>query len=132
VVCSVSDLDRVIRGPVARLLLEHVVEVATRRVRLSGYAVPSWVAPVGQALADAAELPLPAEIAAIGGPIGRLQLQARWVSSSDAAGLSGLSSRRVRELAQSGRVIARRFGGRVWQIDSDSLMGVVSAMREKK
>ena len=45
--------------------------------------------------------------------------QPQWLTTDEAADLMGISARRVRHHAASGRIIARR-AGRDWQIDADS------------
>jgi hypothetical protein len=58
--------------------------------------------------------------AASGSPAARLgTVEATPVPVTAAAGLAGVSQRRMRQLAAEGKVRARRFG-RDWQIDPDS------------
>lgn len=60
--------------------------------------------------------------AASGGPVPTVGPgQARWLSVAEAAMQSGLSARRVRELAAAGRLICKRVDRRTWLIDADSL-----------
>lgn len=44
----------------------------------------------------------------------------RWVSTSEAAQLAGISESQVRRLAADDRLIARRVGRRAWLVDADS------------
>lgn len=48
---------------------------------------------------------------------------ARWVSAGEAAGLAGVSPQRIRYLARTGRIRARRAGRRIWLIDADAIPG---------
>jgi excisionase family DNA binding protein len=57
------------------------------------------------------------DAAATGSPVGRVEPVP--VTVTEAAALAGVSPRRVRQLAASGRLRARRHG-RAWLIDRDS------------
>lgn len=52
-------------------------------------------------------------------PVGNLDAT-RWITVAEAAGLAGLTERSVQRLARNGRLIARRHGHRVWQVDEAS------------
>ena len=45
----------------------------------------------------------------------------KWLTTFEAAKVSGYHPERIRELAREGRVVARKWG-RDWQIDNASLM----------
>ena len=49
---------------------------------------------------------------------------AEWITTKEAAELSGYSAYHIRELINTGKVKAQKFG-EVWQIDRRSLLGYV-------
>ena len=74
------------------------------------------------ALAPAGLLALLAELraAASGRAAGRIgTVETRWVTVAEAAGLAGVSQRRIRQLAAERKIRSRRHG-RDWQIDPQS------------
>jgi excisionase family DNA binding protein len=52
-----------------------------------------------------------------------------WITSADAAELSGYSVENIRKLAASGKVKAQRWG-RDWQIDRNSLLAYARKAQE--
>ena len=54
-----------------------------------------------------------------------------WLSVTEAADLIGYHPQTVRDLVRDGRVTARRFGRRAWQIERASLLSYVEAMRRQ-
>ena len=117
-----SELDDLVRGRVANELLMLLLRATTAHVG-KGHLPPAWVAPVGQALADAAGS------AVSGIALERLVVvrdsssggASHWVSVGEAAVAVGLGERRIRQFAQSHRVLAKKAGSRLWLIDMDSL-----------
>ena len=53
-----------------------------------------------------------------------------WLTTQEAADLSGYHPERVRELMREQKVKGRKFGI-VWQVDRESLLGYIAAMKEK-
>jgi excisionase family DNA binding protein len=54
-----------------------------------------------------------------------------WISVAEAAELSGYHPQHVRDLVRDGRVNARRFGRRAWQVERASLVAYIEAMRQR-
>lgn len=57
-----------------------------------------------------------------------------WITTTEAAELTGYTLRRVRQLAEGGKVKAQRWG-RDWQVDKTSLLAYVkkaAALGEKR
>jgi hypothetical protein len=120
-----SGLDDLLRGQVARGVMRSLSRDLTHQLRWNGRTVPPWAAVVMAALQEASGEPLsPAVMSAIGRPVVMLG-EARWVTAREAAPLAGRSERHIRRLAASGHVRARRIGKRTWQVDLDSLIGVL-------
>jgi len=53
-----------------------------------------------------------------------------WLTTTEAAELSGYHPERVRELLREQKVKGRKFGI-VWQVDRESLLSYIGAMKEK-
>ena len=83
----------------ARLAREGASRHAARRATVR--QVPSWAGPTHPLVAQT-------QPAASSG---------EWVTTSEAAGLTGKSAEHWRQLAASGRVRAQRTAGRAWLID---------------
>lgn len=49
---------------------------------------------------------------------------AEWITTSEAADLSGYTQRRIRQLLEEGQVEGQKFGD-MWQVDRASLMAYV-------
>lgn len=52
-----------------------------------------------------------------------------WITTAEAAELSGYHPERIRELVRDCRINGRKFGI-VWQIDKDSLLSFLQESRE--
>ena len=120
-----SALDELLRGRVAYLAMRSIARDLTVQLRANGKPVPSWALPVLKALevASGEELPV-SVVSAIGRPFESVGV-ASWVSIKEAAVRVSRSERQVRRLASTGRVRARRVGDRTWQVDLESLIGVL-------
>lgn len=120
-----TSLDELLRGRVAYLAMRSIARDLTVQLRSNGKPVPSWALPVLRALEVAAGEVLPPSVAsAIGRPVESVEV-ASWVSIKEAAVAVSRSERQVRRLASTGRVRARRVGDRTWQVDLESLTGVL-------
>jgi len=53
----------------------------------------------------------------------------KWLTTFEAAKVSGYHPERIRELAREGKVIARKWG-RDWQIDSASLTNYLQSIAD--
>ncbi|CAG0949996.1 hypothetical protein ANRL3_00162 [Anaerolineae bacterium] len=51
-----------------------------------------------------------------------------WITTTDAARLSGYHPERIRELVREGKVKARKFGI-VWQVSSESLIAYLKSAK---
>lgn len=49
-----------------------------------------------------------------------------WITTTEAAGLSGYHPERVRELVRGGQIEARKFGT-IWQVSRSSLLAYLQA-----
>lgn len=49
-----------------------------------------------------------------------------WITTTEAAGLSGYHPERVRELIRGGQIEARKFGT-IWQVSRNSLLAYLQA-----
>ncbi len=54
-----------------------------------------------------------------------------WITTSEAADISGYHPERIRELARSGAIEARKFGI-VWQVSRSSLLKYLSYAKKSK
>lgn len=54
-----------------------------------------------------------------------------WITTAEAAELSGYHAEHLRELLRSGKVRGRKFGRLVWQVDRQSLKKHMELMRER-
>ncbi len=52
-----------------------------------------------------------------------------WITTTEAAGLSGYHPERVRELIRDGKIEARKFGT-IWQVSQSSLLAYVKAAKK--
>lgn len=52
-----------------------------------------------------------------------------WITTSEAADLSGYHPERIRELIRDGKVAARKFGP-IWQVDRTSLLAYIKAAEQ--
>lgn len=122
-----GSLDDLLRGQVARGVMRSLSRDLTQQLRWNGRTVPPWAAVVMAALQEASGEPLsPAVMSAIGRPVVTVGLaEARWVTTREAAQLTGRTERHIRRLASNGQVRARRIGKRTWQVDLDSLTNVL-------
>jgi hypothetical protein len=116
-------LEEVLRGKVANWAMRSLVRDITRELKDLGKRPPAFARDVLEALAEAAGEQIPDSIAASGSAVESVVL-ASWISVSDAAARNGLSERRIRQLAETGRVRAQKVGT-TWQIDLDSLTNVL-------
>jgi hypothetical protein len=125
VLMAAESLEVLLRGSVAHGTLVALLRDLASQARINGRAVPVWATPVCEAAAAAAGVELPASsMSVIGRPVARV-VSTEWVSTKVAAARVGRSERQIRRLAAGGHVIARRFGSRAWQVDFESLRGVL-------
>jgi hypothetical protein len=126
-----GDLSELLRGPVANEVLNAIVRDQTVR-RTNGRAPQSWVLPLLELLAEAADVPVPQRFADIGGRFGivRSAEAIAMVSTREAADLAGCSERTAREHAAAGRVRCQRVGRRSWLVDAESLQRVIGRNRD--
>jgi excisionase family DNA binding protein len=54
-----------------------------------------------------------------------------WITTSEAAELSGYHPERIRELIRDGRVTARKFGP-IWQVNRASLLAYIKAAEQSE
>jgi excisionase family DNA binding protein len=120
---SVSELEELFHGQVAVWVAGCLRRDMRQQLQWSAKMPPGFARDVLKALSDAAGVPADTAVAASGSAVGMV-VTTSWITVHDAAAQSGLSERRVRQLAESGRIRSRRFG-RAWQIDMDSLTNVL-------
>lgn len=118
-----KSLEVVLRGAVANWAMRSLVRDMTHELRTNGKRPPAFAQEVLEALAVAAGEATPHSVAASGSRVETV-ISTSWISVSDAAARHGLSERRIRQLAEVGRVRAQKVGT-TWQIDSDSLTNVL-------
>lgn len=58
-----------------------------------------------------------------------LPMAEKWLTTTEAAELSGYHPERIRELVRDGRINGRKFGI-VWQIDRDSLLAFLEESKD--
>lgn len=117
-----AGLAGLLHGEVAFGVLRSLLRDWTVRLKQNGQPMPWYAKSVLEALAEQANVPLPAS--AIGRPVVTMDVT-NWVSVREAAEAVGRSERQVTRLACDGKILARRVNERSWQIDLHSLRNVM-------
>jgi hypothetical protein len=115
-----EPLDELLRGDVARWVQGSLLRDMNRELRSNGKPPPAFAKDLLASLSEVTGSPSPA--AASGSAFERVGTA--WSTVRDAATRTGRSERRIRQLASTGAIAARKRG-RDWEIDLDSLTNVL-------
>lgn len=107
---AVRQLASILPGSLTRAVVETAVLALADEARRDGALRPA----PGIAL-----LLRQLDVSATRHPVATMD-PTRWITVAEAAPLAGITERSVQRLAASNRLIARRHGERVWQVDHDS------------
>jgi excisionase family DNA binding protein len=118
-----DDLALLLRGEVAVWVRGCLVRDSGRELRVNGKVPPAFFQDLMEALSTASGVTVPSPIAASGRALAIVETT-KWMSVHEAADRTGRSERRIRQLAATGAIRARK-AGRDWQVDIDSLSNVL-------